>query len=144
MSPKRRPLLLLLFILLFNFSTITYGEPKTHHLLINKNKFTVEIAKTPEERRKGLMFRESLADHHGMLFVFDQDKIHSFWMHNTLIPLDIIWIGANKKIVFIQENTKPFDDTPITPSQKARYVLEVPAGTVKKLHLAPNDKITLQ
>ncbi|MSR88564.1 MAG: DUF192 domain-containing protein [Candidatus Margulisbacteria bacterium] len=140
----RRHLLLPIFSLLLSFSSISYGEHKTHHLLINKTNFTIEIAKTPEERRNGLMFRETLADHHGMLFLFDQDDIHSFWMHNTLISLDIIWIGANKKIVYIHENAKPFDDTPLTPSQKSRFVLEVPAGTVKKYHLVINDKITLQ
>lgn len=101
---------------------------KENKACINKNCFNVEIAETPEERSRGLMYRESLDEGSGMLFIFDQEKRHSFWMKNTLIPLDIIWLDKNTKVVYIKKNAQPCKKDPCQkyrPSQKAMYVLEV-------------------
>ena len=89
-----------------------------------------EVADTNELRQRGLMFRENLADHAGMIFIFDQEAPHSFWMKNTLIPLDIIWISGEKKVVDIQ-TLQPCQKDPCpsyTPLKSAQYVLEIGAG----------------
>jgi len=108
---------------------------KAHNILsviINDHKVDVEVVTTPASMAKGLMFRKYLAENAGMLFIFPNSAKHSFWMANTLIPLDIIWIGNDKKIVDIKENAPPCTDdliksfcTSYIPQEKANYVLEV-------------------
>ena len=96
--------------------------------------FPLEIASTPEERTQGLMFRTELEG--GMLFVFDHPGRHPFWMKNTLIPLDIIWMDEDKEIVFISRNVQPCKVDPcevIDPGADASYVLEVNAGMASDL-----------
>jgi hypothetical protein len=96
--------------------------------------FLVKIAKTDFERRRGLMFQKELGEEMGMLFIFDKENIYSFWMKNTLIPLDMIWIDKNNKVVFINENSQPCgaEECPlISPNVKAKYVLEINAGVSK-------------
>ena len=90
---------------------------------------TAEIAETPGERARGLSHRPTLAAGSGMLFIFTHDAPHPFWMRDTFIPLDIIWIDAGKKIVHIEREVTPetYPDM-FTPSAPARYALEVPAG----------------
>lgn len=104
----------------------------------NKNCFDVEIADTPEERARGLMNRESLNQDSGMLFIFDTEAKHCFWMKNTLISLDIIWLDENKKIVFIKHNAEPCQADPcetFKPSGNAKYVLEINSGLAKEIGL---------
>lgn len=106
----------------------------------------VEIADTPAEREKGLMNRTSLASDHGMLFIFENDGIYPFWMKNTLIPLDMIWIDSNKKIVAIIENVPICPKTIVncptySPGTYARYVLEVNAGVVKQVGAKVGDAV---
>lgn len=106
--------------------------------------FNVELAIKPEQRRQGLMFRDHLDLDKGMLFVFKDEARYSFWMKNTLIPLDIIWINRNKEIVFISHSTQPCEKDPcpsIIPTQKAKYVLEINQGISKKIDLKVGDKI---
>lgn len=100
----------------------------------NGASFSVEFARTPDEWAKGLMFRESLPEHQGMLFVFDEEKPRRFWMKNTLIPLDMIFLDANKTVVFIHENAEPCEQDPckLYPSPPAQYVLEVNGGSAEK------------
>ncbi len=100
--------------------------------------FEVEIADDPYERAKGLMFRESLGDGKGMLFMFDEENIYPFWMKNTNIPLDIIWIYGNGSIGFIEKNAQPCRDEckNIVPQAKAKYVLEINAGLAEQFDLA--------
>ncbi len=108
--------------------------------------FNVEIADTPQERATGLMHRESLDPDSGMLFVFEQPGIYSFWMKDTLIPLDMIWIDANDDVVFIAENVQPCKTSScdsIRPGKAALYVLEVNAGTVSKIGLEAGDKVEI-
>jgi uncharacterized membrane protein (UPF0127 family) len=100
--------------------------------------FSVELAKTSAEQEKGLMYRESLDENAGMLFIFNKEGIYPFWMKNTLIPLDMIWIDANNKVVFIGQNVQPcktFICPSVVPSVKAKYVLEVNAGICQKIGL---------
>ncbi len=97
---------------------------------IGEQSWSVEVAKTQEQRQQGLMLRESLSEGNGMLFIFEEIDFHSFWMKNTLIPLDVIWISENMKVVDIQTLTPcEAEECPsFVPSVKAKYVLEVNAG----------------
>jgi uncharacterized membrane protein (UPF0127 family) len=105
----------------------------------------VEMAETPDEISRGLMYRRDLGSDKGMIFVFDEEKIHSFWMENTLIPLDMIWISGDLKIVRT-ESAVPCGKTAcriyneVTPS---KYVVEVNAGYVDKKGLKIGEKVEL-
>lgn len=108
--------------------------------------FSVELALTPQEQEKGLMFRESLDPDKGMLFVFPSEGVYPFWMKNTLIPLDMIWIDSNGTVVFIGKDEQPCKADPcaiINPGIRARYVLELDAGTVGRIGLAEGEKMEL-
>ena len=103
---------------------------KFSQVKIGEQLFQAEVVDTNESRQRGLMFRKKLADESGMLFIFDYIGKHSFWMKNTLIPLDIIWISDDKKVVDIQtmqpcltENCASY-----VPKNDSQYVLEVGAG----------------
>jgi uncharacterized membrane protein (UPF0127 family) len=93
---------------------------------------SVEIADTPQTRRYGLMYRTTLPDRHGMLFVFPSQTAQSFWMKNTPLSLDIIFINAAHSIVHIAAHTTPFSERPIPSPQAAQFVLEVKAGFCKR------------
>jgi uncharacterized protein len=104
--------------------------------------FGVEMAVTPEEQAKGLMFRRELAEKQGMLFDFHREQPTSFWMKNTYIPLDMIFIRADGRILRIAENTVPLSEALVPSGGPVRAVLEVIAGTAKKLGIAPGDRVT--
>ena len=102
--------------------------------------YKLELALTPEDQALGLMFRESLPERTGMLFVFPEDAPHHFWMKNTMIPLDMIWMDASGKVLFISANTPPCKADPCGtygPDSSARQVLEIAGG------LADREKITV-
>lgn len=104
--------------------------------------FDVEIAKTPAEQARGLMNRDSLKPQTGMLFVFDPPTKPLFWMKDTKIRLDMIYISENGIVTGIHENAIPFDETPITPPPiKSRGVLEITGGASKKLGISKGDKV---
>ncbi len=103
--------------------------------------FTVELAVTDDERAHGLMERRSLPEGRGMLFKFEPDQVITMWMHNTYIPLDMIFIRSDGRIQRIAENTTPLSDRIISSGAPARGVLEVIAGTARKLGIAPGDKV---
>src|SRR3954454_12684110 len=103
--------------------------------------FTVEIADTDATREKGLMYRKSLPDGSGMLFDFHQEQDVGFWMQNTYIPLDMLFIRADGRILRIAENTEPFSTRVIRSGGPVRAVLEVIGGTARKLGIAPGDKV---
>jgi uncharacterized protein len=103
--------------------------------------FAVEIAASEEERARGLMFRKELAEGRGMLFDFYHDQPVAFWMHNTYIPLDMIFIRGDGSILSIAENTKPLSDDLIPSGGPVRAVLEVIGGTAHKLGIAPGDQV---
>lgn len=101
----------------------------------------IEIANNDYERQTGLMYRKHLDTNHGMLFIFDQIQVRSFYMKNTYIPLDIVYIDSNKTIVNIAKNTKPLDETSVYSEGAVKYVLEINAGLSNKWNLKPGDKI---
>lgn len=101
----------------------------------------VEYANTPEERNLGLMYRKSMAENQGMLFLFPEEEFRSFYMKNTEIPLDIIYLDKDKKIVSIAKNAKPFDETSLPSEAPAMYVLEINGGLSDKWQLEKGDEI---
>lgn len=103
--------------------------------------FKVEIAKTDNQREQGLMCRTGLSDDYGMLFEFGDSAERTFWMENTLSPLDIIYIAPNGRIVSIQKYAKPLDRTPLPSYGSASGVLEINAGLSDKLGLKPGDVV---
>nr|WP_255802956.1 DUF192 domain-containing protein [Aestuariibaculum lutulentum] len=102
----------------------------------------IEIADTEFDRETGLMYRDAMQPKQGMLFVFDDVRERYFYMKNTRISLDIIYIGANNKIVSFQKNAKPFDESSLPSNLPAKYVLEVNAGLADQWQLAVNDSIS--
>lgn len=104
--------------------------------------FSVDLATNDAERALGLMFRKSLPEGHGMLFDFKTDQPVQFWMHNTYISLDMIFIRGDGRILRVAENAKPMSDDLIPSGGPVRAVLEVIAGTARKLHIAPGDGVT--
>lgn len=103
--------------------------------------FDVEIAATPEERSKGLMFRRELPQGRGMLFDFEGEGPIAMWMRNTYISLDMIFIRADGRIARIAENTVPMSETTIPSGAPVKAVLEVIAGTAKRLGIAAGDRV---
>jgi len=103
--------------------------------------FGVEMAVTPEEQAKGLMFRRELPEGQGMLFDFQREQATSFWMKNTYISLDMIFIRADGRILRIAENTVPLSEALVSSGGPVRAVLEVIAGTCKRLGIAPGDRV---
>jgi uncharacterized membrane protein (UPF0127 family) len=103
--------------------------------------FAVEMAVTNEEKAKGLMFRRELPEGRGMLFDFGRDQEVSMWMQNTYISLDMIFIRSDGRIHRIAENTTPESTRIISSGGPVRAVLEVIAGTAKKLGIAPGDRV---
>ena len=106
--------------------------------------FHVELALTGEEQNRGLMFRKTMAADAGMLFVFDRQTVHTFWMKNTLIPLDMLFIGADKKIVGIVENAEPQTETPRTVGLPSQYVLEIGGGLSGQLGIRAGQAVEFQ
>jgi uncharacterized membrane protein (UPF0127 family) len=103
--------------------------------------FAVEMAITPEQQMKGLMFRRELPEGQGMLFDFGQEQPTSFWMKNTYISLDMIFIRGDGRILRIAENTVPLSEALVPSGGPVRAVLEVIAGSTKKFGIAPGDQV---
>jgi len=103
--------------------------------------FAVELATTDAERERGLMFRKELPEGQGMLFDFQRDQPVAFWMHNTYIPLDMMFIRSDGRIVRIEENAKPESDDLIPSGAPVRAVLEVIGGTARQLGIKPGDRV---
>jgi len=103
--------------------------------------FAVELAVNDEQRAKGLMFRKELPEGQGMLFDFQTEQPVSFWMKNTYVSLDMIFIQADGRILSIAENTQPLSERPVPSGGPVRFVLEVVAGTTRKLGIRPGDRV---
>jgi uncharacterized membrane protein (UPF0127 family) len=103
--------------------------------------FRVELADEPHERSRGLMFRKSLPEDGGMLFDNGEVKMMAMWMKNTFIPLDMIFISNEGRIVTIVENTTPFSTDTISSGLPVRAVLEVRGGTAARLGIRPGDRV---
>ena len=103
--------------------------------------FNVEVAETSAQQAKGLMFRTELADNAGMIFPFPEPRIASFWMKNTVIPLDIIFIRANGTIESIADNTTPYSTIPVEAGEPVVAVLELRGGLAAELGIAAGDTV---
>jgi uncharacterized protein len=106
--------------------------------------FRVEVAVTPEEHARGLMYRSELAADAGMLFVFEQPSVQRFWMKNTLIPLDMIFIGKDRKIVGIVEDAAPETETERMVGAPSQYVLEIGGGLSTRLGIKRGQPVEFQ
>ncbi|RYH03039.1 DUF192 domain-containing protein [Salipiger sp. IMCC34102] len=102
-------------------------------------RFSVDVADTEAARAKGLMYVEEMGTFEGMLFVYDAPRPASFWMRNTLIPLDMIFAEADGTIANIHAEAIPLDETPIFGGEAIAYVLEVNGGLAERLGIAPGD-----
>ncbi len=104
----------------------------------------VEVAATPERQSLGLMYRKDLAPDAGMLFVFAESREHTFWMKNTPLALDMIFIGDDRRVVGIVKDAVPFTTTPRSVGAPSRYVLEVHAGFSARHGVRPGDRVSLE
>ncbi|MEK7763450.1 MAG: DUF192 domain-containing protein [Nitrospirota bacterium] len=148
---RRRPLAIFL-ILLFSLPgyTLAGNDPAPSGLipitLPGGAIIQAELANTPQKRAEGLMYREHLADDRGMLFTFSQAETWVFWMKNTKIPLDLIWINEKKQIIHMEQRvpicTRTDDSCPqYRPNEGALYVLELAAGRAEELKLQRGSKL---
>ena len=119
------------------------GELNIHNNVTDSivAQFDIEIAESDYEIQTGLMYRDSMEDHQGMLFIFPNELPRSFFMKNTRIPLDIIYFDANGELISVQYNAKPFDETSLPSKAPAQYVLEINAGLTEQLDLRIGDRI---
>jgi uncharacterized membrane protein (UPF0127 family) len=113
----------------------------TIHSKSGDHRFHVELVDTPETRAKGLMYRQELAPDAGMLFDFKEEREVSFWMMNTFIPLDMLFIGSDGVIRTIHVNAKPHDPTSIPSKVPVQFVLEIPGGRTSELGIEPGDTV---
>jgi len=118
------------------------GQLKAVTLKAGDVQLTAEVAATELERTRGLMFRKSLADGKGMLFVFDSDQKVAFWMKNTSLPLSVAYIGSDGTIYQILDLV-PFSEEPRSADRSVRYALEVPQGWFAKVGLKPGDRFEI-
>jgi hypothetical protein len=135
--------LLIVLVLTLGAASCMFWKP---HVKLKGERFTVELVTAPEEQALGLMFRESLPENHGMLFVFPSEATRGFWMKNMRIPLDIFYFDSDLRLVSVAENARPcrVQNCPSYPSAgPARYVLELNAGKAAELGVAPGDRLEL-
>lgn len=117
-----------------SFTTTSGGETP---------RIVTEICANDSERSLGLMFRKQLAETAGMIFLFEKENEHSFWMKNTYIPLDMLFIGANQKVLGVLEDVPPLNEEPRTVGKPSLYVVELKAGTARKFGIAPGSAMTV-
>lgn len=129
----------------FSAATSVHAECADDRLTVvgdwGKATFTVDVADDPSERAEGLMFVESMPTLSGMLFVYEAPSAVSFWMKNTLIPLDMIFAGPEGAVVSVHENAIPGDLTPIPGGDDIQFVLEINGGLSQRLGIGPGDTI---
>lgn len=136
--------IIILYFLAYNFKDSHKNNLVINKVCMNYICFNVEVARTANEQEKGLMFRTKLDESSGMLFIFEKAGNYTFWMKNTLIPLDIIWINENKTIVYIKENALPCLSELCEiygPETYAKYVLEINANQSKKNGIKIGEKV---
>ncbi|WP_423998253.1 DUF192 domain-containing protein [Maribacter sp. IgM3_T14_3] len=107
-----------------------------------KTKFNIEFAETDYETQTGLMYRKGMDNNQGMLFIFPDERMHSFYMKNTEFPLDIIYIKEDLKIASFQENAQPLNESGLSSLVPIKYVLEVNGGLSQELGLSIGDSIS--
>ena len=132
-------------VLAVSVFVITNAQPQEHRgsVCFGIECFSVEIADTDIRRKQGLMFRKNIDKNTGMLFIFEKENTYGFWMKNTYMPLDIIWMNREKEVVFIERSARPClknSCTPVFPDRPALYVLEINATEQAVLGLRIGDK----
>ena len=105
------------------------------------HRFNVEVARTPAEQARGLMFRRSLPDDGGMLFPMEPPRTASFWMKDTLIPLDILFVHTDGSIAFMKAQAQPYDRTPVSAGVPVAAVLELRGGRAAELGISEGDRV---
>ncbi len=141
---RNRSVRITLIIFIIGVAFFAFSRPKENKVYLGNNCFYVELATTPGQHARGLMFRKELARNRGMLFIFDAESKWPFYMKNTFIPLDIIWISKKKEVVFVKKNAQPClkEICPtIYPDRKALYALEINAGIAEDIGLKIGDKV---
>ena len=139
-----RSLLFICALLLIARVSLAAGLPRDVLLVetaSSQYRFEVEVADDPSERAEGLMYRESLADNAGMLFLYPETRPVEFWMKNTPLSLDIVFVREDGVIARIAENTTPMSEGLIASGEPVRAVLEVKAGTMRQLGVTVGDRL---
>lgn len=139
--PRLQVALVAFVLLLVSFAVQAQYLPLTIESAGGVHSFAIEVMDTPAERQQGMMFRESMAPDAGMLFVFEQTRPVAFWMRNTLIPLDMVFIRENGIIANIHANAVPLDETSVPSDGPVRYVLEIPGGRAAELGIVAGDRV---
>ena len=143
----------LYFIILISAVVLAVGASVFYYYLykpeacIKGRCFKVEVASTQQAEETGLMYRKSLPQDHGMLFVFDTEDVHPFWMKNTYIPLDMIFINGRGEVVEVEENAPPcLGEFCPTYGRKAqsKYVLEINGGLSSEIGISVGDKVEIR
>jgi len=106
-----------------------------------KLRFQVELARTPDEQAQGLMYRKSMAADAGMLFIYAQPREAGFWMKNTYLPLDLLFIESDGRVERIHANAEPLSTAPIEGPVRTKAVLEINGGTAARLGIRPGDRV---
>lgn len=106
-----------------------------------RHAFRVEVARGAEEQARGLMFRTRMGADEGMIFPMDPPRPASFWMKNTVIPLDIVFVGTDRRVLNIAANTVPYSETPVPSAGKVSAVLELNGGRAAALGIGPGDRV---
>lgn len=144
-APKKTPVIALLLsaILVLVIASVAFTFLSDKRMSVNGQRIDVTVANSPAEREKGLSGRERLAANQGMLFEYSDMGQYCMWMKDMKFALDMVWIDANKKVVYIQENATPesYPDETFCSPQDAKYVLEVNAGSVQRWGIKTGDTI---
>jgi uncharacterized membrane protein (UPF0127 family) len=149
MDKQKIPLVLgvIVFLLIIGLVFLGGKENRSSEACFGNNCFFVEVASTAGEREHGLMSRTQLDVDKGMLFVFEKEEVYPFWMKNTLIPLDMLWIDSNYRVVYIERNALPCASDPcpvFNPGKKAKYVLEINGGLSDKIGIKEGDLVNIK
>ncbi len=139
------PLFLAILLPAFMVAKVSAEERKTIRLYFpNGESVLAELALSGEERQRGLMFRDGMAPSQGMLFAFEEDATHSFWMKNMRFSIDMIWLDRERRIVYMAKRVPPCRKDPCpfySPVLPARFVLELAAARSDELGLKPGDRL---
>jgi len=138
---RYRPWLLLILLSLPASARAVESVPLLIHAGGSTYRFEAEIADDPAERSRGLMHREALAANAGMLFLYPDERPRTFWMKNTPLSLDIIFLAESGEVVHIAPAAVPFDETPISSGVPAQAVLEILGGLAAQLGIKPGDRV---
>jgi uncharacterized protein len=118
------------------------SELRTVRMKIGQRTFTLEVADTPASRERGLMFRESMPEDHGMIFVFPDESVRRFWMKNTRIPLDIIFVDASQQVVSIHP-LRPLDLIGVSSGEPAKWAIELNRDVAGKAGVKVGDRLQI-